>query len=1171
MNTLNHLQDAIDENLPKTLNGLTELWEEQYGDLRDHTMPIATNAMTDWVGFAEASNYQGGQSNLGALPAEDLGTYTATTTNAFDSAAYLKLPGLHGILYGRLCVSGALIRYDLCCYKGEVDDTLLSAPGCPPEVSAYLHGHEPPSWLEKSSEEIKKEQIKQWWKGPHPARQNALRDDIDRIQLPKLRPLLLPKVAEWQPRFTIKALKWYLLKVGGFITETLCKSLVYSVTLSSIMVDVILDIIETTNVLLEMYQPAPGESAPKIPFPVQLFPFIEDEGRYLKHAGGFSGVSLLNASLVAALKSRCTERLQTYMDNLLHPILPSDTNEVLQEACKYLSLLFSAAEPMTFDKFPLDVLENAAKLLNAAYEASTEDPQIAKRLPATVYVPKIVRDLAQRMHPSWYEDREYDLDMRMRQLTMSSADQALDKPARRTPSQSQIGAGGRRAHSGQSSSSKESANPRPSKRTRNSNLARDEAPIDEQPWGVAPQDDDYTAPMDLDEQIENPTQAAGSDAGSDASTDWEIYYSLGSFDEPNFRLALPNITKQYKDSNGELKKPKNCPIGAQGKEWQCPARGMSYLRRCGFLVVKYNDNWLLQLMHGIHRCQKCQGMNTNAIDNVDASSDDQSSEEDPSWDEVCWRFMGKYKAGNPKGANKGTNCVPPRVWDSNFLQGSADDDAPPDPASPEVWKFLRDTLGLKGQPRWHDKRSANQSYKGQTRGKESKTPQQRKAEKRAKTRQENERALRLASTLKLSHLAGIAFLYTQHHHQANIIASRSSMLSVPNAILPTVNSYFKWFYYAQSILKHWDLNDPSVRDTYEKRQAVWTLEMKSPSWNWTQVDLRDWMQVIPKLHMLHQRLHADLARLGGPDELLWHFDAYFSAFGIASNIQDHLECQVATAQQLEKEMAKRFFGRTEAQMAPEVLAQEDVTVRTLLENDLYREAHGDPSAPHLNHIMQRSSSKKPPITYRDEDGTISQFKLLHRITKYDEAKDTITSKFLIRDKCMGLIEISRAKLLRMYGHRICEAAGRRDAAPGLPAWLLNLPPGRYGIAYDFTWHLLIDHPPDGYFLNGTGAWYGNVIKKLRAAGLMQAEKSMYEAVGDPASFYMLKLQMYSVPRDEMILTDDFRLGGVESPALLRPTPAELDENNLGQPMAVAPPPPRHSAPDIVMVAAEWHF
>ncbi|KZO89374.1 hypothetical protein CALVIDRAFT_532139, partial [Calocera viscosa TUFC12733] len=104
-------------------------------------------------------------------------------------------------------------------------------------------------------------------------------------------------------------------------------------------------------------------------------------------------------------------------------------------------------------------------------------------------------------------------------------------------------------------------------------------------------------------------------------------------------------------------------------------------------------------------------------------------------------------------------------------------------------------------------------------------------------------------------------------------------------------------------------------------------------------------------------------------------------------------------------------------------------------------------------------------------------------------------------------------------------------------------------------------------------WYRRVINKLRTAGLVRAQKSMYSAYGIPTFFYLLirelalvppascfattiqAIQMYAIPEQGMILTDAFQLGGYESLRCLGPVPAELDVADVGLHPAGNPPLP----------------
>ncbi|KZO96579.1 hypothetical protein CALVIDRAFT_536946 [Calocera viscosa TUFC12733] len=238
------------------------------------------------------------------------------------------------------------------------------------------------------------------------------------------------------------------------------------------------------------------------------------------------------------------------------------------------------------------------------------------------------------------------------------------------------------------------------------------------------------------------------------------------------------------------------------------------------------------------------------------------------------------------------------------------------------------------------------------------------------------------------------------------------MPTMPDVVKPEIKCFFDWFNYAQTLPK-WNVLDLEIQDLYGERQAAWTTEMKLPPWNWTQSNIRDWAQLSPKLQMLRCRLQEDLTQ---SNDLFSQFDAYFCAFSIATIIQDHLESQERTSEQLGKDMAKRFFGRTDAAMAN--LAQEDAATRVLLANDLYRESTGDPDASIVMTIMRRSGAKKPPIAYLDETGRVSQFRLVRTITEYDEANDTTATTFVVREQHQGLMEVKRPQLNRMYANRL---------------------------------------------------------------------------------------------------------------------------------------------------------
>ncbi|KZO91288.1 hypothetical protein CALVIDRAFT_568327 [Calocera viscosa TUFC12733] len=86
---------------------------------------------------------------------------------------------------------------------------------------------------------------------------------------------------------------------------------------------------------------------------------------------------------------------------------------------------------------------------------------------------------------------------------------------------------------------------------------------------------------------------------------------------------------------------------------------------------------------------------------------------------------------------------------------------------------------------------------------------------------------------------------------------------------------------------------------------------------------------------------------------------------------------------------------------------------------------------------------------------------------------------------------------------------RLVACAGLPGWLQQLGEGRYGIAYDFRTHSLVDHPPDGWYFGDTRNWYSAVIHVLRAGGLWKAQYSMYMGYAHPTWFYMLIRRLLS--------------------------------------------------------------
>ncbi|KZT54314.1 hypothetical protein CALCODRAFT_510865 [Calocera cornea HHB12733] len=341
---------------------------------------------------------------------------------------------------------------------------------------------------------------------------------------------------------------------------------------------------------------------------------------------------------------------------------------------------------------------------------------------------------------------------------------------------------------------------------------------------------------------------------------------------------------------------------------------------------------------------------------------------------------------------------------------------------------------------------------------------------------------------------------------------------------------------------------------FEERRAAW-IKHTSTIYSWDARRAGEWDFVLGGIYALLKEYKAVELH----DDMQSQERGYWAICDIAELLQNfHLE---NGRYLLVNELVSRHIKHPDT-YEKVIRGDREDTPELDVRDDLSWESVGDPDASLVDEIFRAREFKIP-----SEDGTsetcqvlaprwaitssIQSSSPLERVTEIAPAAsgirwyfgrrmiDLLPSAEVLSGIAQYNCSVPRALVIPILSRTLTSMA---QPGGGFPPWLLQLDVGRYGIAYDFRTHSLLDPLPQGWNMGNTRNFYRAMIRFMRGGGLWKAQYSMYMGYAHPTWFYailrgmryvspagsftscVLKVQIYAVPMPQMILTDTFRLG-----------------------------------------------